>query len=89
MIAIVDDLAGEADEEILADALESLYQPVEYTDTVKAQARSGSVAVFRLECAERLELRRLIDTYNYTTTPAMRTRLSRLLHESQKRALAA
>lgn len=85
VIALVDDLAGEADEEVLADALESLYQPVEYTEAVKDQMRLGLLAVFRLECEERLELRTLIAKHGHKTSPKMRTRLARILHEAKGR----
>jgi hypothetical protein len=91
LLALLEDRPGEADETMLLEVLDALYQPVDYTDAVRSSARAGDVIVFQMGAAERWELRRVITEPGHSmpdrlhTTMLVRLRTADALHAPKSR----
>lgn len=86
LIALLENHPGEADETMLLEVLDSLYQPVEYTDAVRTAARTGAVVVFQMGALERWELRRAIAEPGWMMPPRLHHAVLTLLYAAVRRA---
>ncbi len=86
VLALLTDAPGDADEDMLLEALDSLYMPKDVAGSVLDEIQSGKVAAFRLDANERMALRSLITEFESSTSERMRQRLISILESAESHA---
>lgn len=86
VLDLLTDAPGEVDENLLLDALESLYMPLDVTGQVLEDVQAGRFTAFKLDANERMALRSLITEFGSSAGVRMHQRLISILTSAQSHA---